>query len=612
MSIDTEKIFVNVLLGYYYYIAVRKFQIRGMAVELRTFTLILGILQLLQVLVFYYQYRVNKNIKGPGWWLLWSLAESLGFFLILLRNIPALKIPVYIAQDPILLSGPIFLYIGVLKFFDRKVNYKSIITFFSAFVFIHLVFLFLTDSILMRSFAFAIGISVLAFLTAYTIHKNKTKPIYLSSNLNIAIFIIHGLFFCFRAVTILLGGMQDNLLAPTIFNFLPYADALIVSLLWSFGFVIMLNQKLLAEASEARSRFEMIFNSSPDAAIISRLEDGMLIDFNESFTKFSGYSSDEIKGHTSLDIQIWNHPSDREKMVSILKEYGFCENHDVLFRRKNGDAMTGLFSARIISLNGAPHILSVTRDITDRKKADELIRMKNEELKQINIEKDKLFSVIAHDLRNPFNAFMGLTELMVEDMHAMSKEEIYSIVNRMKNSCTNLNGLLENLLEWSRVEQNMIRYYPTKENLAVLVAETLSRVNDSAINKDIKIECSIGEEISVYTDKNVMQTVLRNLLFNAVKFTLPGGRISVSATHLPGKDVEISVTDTGIGMSKNMVDNLFNLNGQVNRKGTNGEPSTGLGLILCKGFIENQGGKIWVESEQGKGSTFCFTLPAGY
>jgi PAS domain S-box-containing protein len=583
-----------------------------MIFDIRTIILIIGILQFVQVLVFIYQYKASKNIKGPGWWLTWSAAETIGFFIILARNIESIRPIVLIIQDTMLLAGTIFLYIGVVRFFDKKVNYKFLITFFSGFFLVHLFFLIIKDDLMMRSFIFAFCISVISFITAFTIYRNRSIPILLTANLNIAIFIIHGSIFSYRSVMILVGTPVTDMFEPTLFNFLPYADALIVSLLWTFGLIIMLNQKLNSEISETTSRFELIFNTSPDAALISRLEDGMIVDFNETFTQIAGFAKEDIKGNSTLDLQFWVNPSDRLSIIKILKEYGSCENQEIQLQRKGGEEFTGLFSAKIISLNGVPHLLSVTRDITSRKKADEEIRLKNEELKKINVEKDKLFSVIAHDLRNPITAFMGLSELMADELPGMTKEEIRKIAIKMKDSSSRLFGLLENLLEWSKVEQGMIRYYPVSVPLLPLTEECIAKLIDSVRSKEIEITLIIDQEISIYSDKNIFQTILRNLISNAVKFTPRNGKITITAIASGAKFIEISVIDTGIGMNREIIDNLFKLDSQTNRNGTNGEPSTGLGLILCKGFIEKQGGMIRVESEEGKGSTFHFTVPTDY
>jgi PAS domain S-box-containing protein len=581
-----------------------------MKFDVRTFIFILGILQLMQVLVFYYQYTANKNIKGLGWWLLWSATETFGFLIILLRTIPSLIHLVIVFQDIILFSGTLFLYVGVMKFFHRKINLKFLISFFALFVILHLSFIFIKDDITARSLIFAASISVISFLTAATIFRNKTKPIELTANLNTAIFVLHGLIFAWRTIMILSGIRFNDMFENSLFNLLPYLDALIASLLWTFGFIIMLNQKLAGEISETKSRFELIFYNSPVAAAITRMVDGLLIDFNEPFSKIAGYTREDITGLSTLEIHVWKNPNDRSEMIRILKEKGYCENLEFQLLRKGGECFTGLFSARVISLGGVPHILSVTRDITEMKRADDEVRLKNEELKKINIEKDKFFSIIAHDLRNPFTAFLGYSEMMVEDLESMTMDEIKGIATNLRNSSANLFSLLENLLEWSKSEQGMIRLNPESSELLPLITESISKIIDSAGAKRISIDYSVDDGISVYVDRHIFQTIIRNLVSNAVKFTTDGGKITIAAIENPDKEVEVSVTDTGIGMSPEIVHNLFRLDGQIDRKGTRGEPSTGLGLILCKGFIEKHGGRIWVESQEGAGSVFYFTIPA--
>lgn len=579
-----------------------------MKFDVRTFIFILGILQLIQVLIFSYQYSAIKGIKGLGWWWLWSATETFGFLIILLRTVPALIHIVIIFQDIILFSGTLFLYVGVMKFFDRKINLKFLISFFALFVILHLSFIFIKDDITARSLIFATSISAISFITAASIYRNKTKPIELTANLNTAIFVLHGIIFAWRSIMIISGTRFDDMFENSLFNLLPYIDSLIASLLWTFGLIIMLNQKLNGEISETKSRFELIFYNSPVAAAISRMNDGKLIDFNETFSKIAGYTREDITGRSTLEIHFWKNPLARSEMIKILKDKGYCENLEVQLLHKGGIDFTGLFSARVISLGGVPHILSVTRDITEMKRADEEMRLKNEELKKINIEKDKFFSIIAHDLRNPFTAFMGYSEMMVEELPSMTMDQIKDIATNLRNTSTNLFGLLENLLEWSKAEQGMIRVNPVSVSLLPLITESISKIIDSASAKRISIDYFISDELNAYADTHIFQTVIRNLVSNAVKFTPEGGKIVIAAKEYQDSGVEISVTDSGIGMSPEMVQNLFRLDGQINRKGTRGEPSTGLGLILCKGFIEKLGGRIWVESQEGSGSVFHFTI----
>lgn len=251
----------------------------------------------------------------------------------------------------------------------------------------------------------------------------------------------------------------------------------------------------------------------------------------------------------------------------------------------------------------------ISRDITERKLAEEEIKHKNNELQFVNAEKDKLFSIIAHDLLSPFNIFLNYTRIMEDELTSMPQEQIIKFIHMMSVSATNLYRLLENLLEWSRMQRGLIIVKPSSLLLKPAVSASLELVTESANNKKIEVSMNIDEDLVVLTDEKMLDGILRNLCTNAVKFTPQGGRIEVSAKSLDDGFIEISVKDTGIGMPQYMIDSLFKMDANTSRKGTDGEPSTGLGLILCKEFVEKQGGRLWVESEEEKGSTFCFTVP---
>jgi signal transduction histidine kinase len=243
-----------------------------------------------------------------------------------------------------------------------------------------------------------------------------------------------------------------------------------------------------------------------------------------------------------------------------------------------------------------------------KRKTNQLLLDKNEEISNINKQKDKFFSIIAHDLRGPFAGFLGLTELLAEEIEELDKDEIQFAAADMRKSAKNLNRLLDNLLEWSRMEQGLIPFSPKENNLADVVSDCVSPLQEMAAKKDIRIESNINKNIKIYADQNILQSVIRNFLTNALKFTPRNGIVKIEARE----DLEntiISIADNGIGMDAKMAENIFHLDIKTNRIGTENEPSTGLGLILCKEFVEKHNGKIWVESEENKGSIFHFNFP---
>ncbi len=245
----------------------------------------------------------------------------------------------------------------------------------------------------------------------------------------------------------------------------------------------------------------------------------------------------------------------------------------------------------------------------ERRQAEIEIKQQNEDLLKLNATKDKFFSIIAHDLRTPFNGFLGLTKLMVEDLPDLSTEKIHEFAVSLQRSATNLYRLLTNLLQWAQIQQGAIPFNPEVIQLDLVVAESIAMIQESAKNKDIELHNDISAGLVAFADRNMLQTVIRNLVSNSVKFTGKGGKVYISARINSDNRAELSIKDLGIGMSPEMVNNLFRIDVKTSRRGTEGEPSTGLGLLLCKEFVEKQGGSICVESKAGIGSTFYFTLP---
>lgn len=293
--------------------------------------------------------------------------------------------------------------------------------------------------------------------------------------------------------------------------------------------------------------------------------------------------------------------------VSELYENPDLESFDVIYF-KDGRIFERISKPLYIESQPKGRVWSFL-DITGRKRQEAEVKLKNEELQKLNKEKDKFFSIISHDLRNPFQSLLGFTLMMAEDVHLLKPDEIENMALKIRKSATNLYNLLENLLEWSVLQQGMQSFKPESFKLLNGISPIIEMVRDAADKKNINISCDITEDLMVTADFRMFESIMRNLVFNAVKFTPGGGRIIITAKPLSGNSVELSIRDTGIGMNGKMIDNLFNTGGQTNRKGTEGEPSTGLGLIICKDFIEKHGGKLGVESEEGKGSAFSFTLP---
>jgi PAS domain S-box-containing protein len=247
-------------------------------------------------------------------------------------------------------------------------------------------------------------------------------------------------------------------------------------------------------------------------------------------------------------------------------------------------------------------------DITEIKLASIELELLNNKLQQLNSTKDKFFSIIAHDLRSPLGTFKQMTEMLHDSYGSFSEEELIEFLDIMKNSSKNIFELLENLLEWSRSQRRTIKYEPLDINLFFHSDNILHLLKPVSDNKKIKIINAIKRSIFIKADHNLLNTILRNLIMNAIKFTYQDGEIIINSEQ-NNNEIIISVKDSGVGMTKEQIEKLFRIDSSISTQGTNLEKGTGLGLILCKEFVELHGGKIWVESEIGKGSTFYFTMP---
>ncbi|MBN1415147.1 MAG: PAS domain-containing protein [Bacteroidales bacterium] len=236
------------------------------------------------------------------------------------------------------------------------------------------------------------------------------------------------------------------------------------------------------------------------------------------------------------------------------------------------------------------------------------LRKINNELERLNRTKDKFFSIIAHDLRNPFHAIIGFSELLTKEYETMDDQQKRGLLELINVSSEGAFNLLENLLQWARTQTDKIKYNPENIDINEIITSTFNLLSITAEKKRVKLKNALGTKTMVYADKNMINTVIRNLISNAVKFTRNGGEVSIDAVSR-GNMIEISITDTGVGIHKENLDKLFRIDMYHSTNGTSGETGTGLGLIICKEFVEKHGGRIKVVSEEKKGSTFSFTLP---
>ncbi|MCW3805434.1 sensor histidine kinase [Plebeiibacterium marinum] len=252
-------------------------------------------------------------------------------------------------------------------------------------------------------------------------------------------------------------------------------------------------------------------------------------------------------------------------------------------------------------------------------KLEQKVLQRTESLKNVNKEleiaiasKDKFFSILAHDLKSPFSSLMGLSEILIHDYQSINEEEKFKYINLINGGLNNTHSLLENLLLWSQSQQGTIKFKPIELNLQELTDHVFTHVDQNAKSKSIKLINSIPESTKLVADLHMLHTILRNLLSNAIKFTHKGGSVLAGILddpHTPPGYITVQIKDDGVGMSAQQQEKLFDFSQSVSANGTENESGTGLGLIICKEFVEKHNGKLWVESNINQGSVFYFTMP---
>jgi PAS domain S-box-containing protein len=364
---------------------------------------------------------------------------------------------------------------------------------------------------------------------------------------------------------------------------------------------------LIKSEERFRNTFE---NAGIGMAILA--PDGRFTKVNNSFCEMIAYKAPEL---LQMYLREITHPADLEKTMhmkeKLLKNKSEgSRNLEIRYTHKSDETIwTSTTLSLVRDFEEKPlYFISQVQDITIRKKAEEQLERYADELNSLNKSKDKFFSIISHDLRSPFNALLGITEYMAEYYKDMNPDEVKDSVNNIYRSSTKLYNLILNLLEWSRLHTGRMEVEKTSLNLNEAGNEALNLLNENATAKKIDLINKINKDIYVTADKYMIDTVLRNLISNSIKFTKPGGHIILSAVQV-GNMVEISVEDNGIGISEENQKKIFRIDAQYHREGTANEKGTGLGLILCKEFVEKNNGTIRIESRENEGSKFIFTIP---
>lgn len=383
--------------------------------------------------------------------------------------------------------------------------------------------------------------------------------------------------------------------------------------------ILMEKERLSIENKKLTDEYRLLAENTVESIWLYDLTNARTRYVSPSIAKLRGIPAEKAQ-EESIEQALTN--DSFTEISQLLKEnYASTEEHvtkgfkiqkTINFRQQHADG-------RVLDIESSVNIfkneeddailaLGVSRDITKRKNLERQLQQKTLELEYLNRSKDTFFSIIAHDLRNPFNGLIGMSQLLTENLKNNNTKEALEMASIIHDSSEQGYNLLSNLLDWARINNGRLEIKVEPLCLNDLIKETIALMIGNAKEKEIDISIIPGATFCVEADKNMLGTVIRNLLSNAIKFTPNRGKIELSS-YSENNFAHISVTDNGVGLSENDQKKLFLIDSRIKHPGTNNETGTGLGLILCREFLTRMGGDINVQSTQGKGTTFTFTVP---
>ena len=364
------------------------------------------------------------------------------------------------------------------------------------------------------------------------------------------------------------------------------------------------NEKVLAQ-----NKFRMLFEQSPVGMALVLHETGEFLEVNYSVLESTGYTKEEFLNLSYWDLTPREYEQQEIDQLETLNRTGYFGPNFKEYIRKDGSRYPlSISGALFIDVDGRKVVWGIIEDLSNRREQELIIKNQNEELLRLNAAKDKFFSIIAHDLKTPFSAIIGSSELLLSRVEKNDVQEIDKYAKIINQSSKKALDLLLNLMEWSQMQTGHMSYVPEYFDVKFLVEEAIDLLGCNAEEKIILIQNNIADGTIAYADKTMISIVLRNLISNAIKYTNQNGLIALSAEQQKNELI-LSVSDNGVGVASKDIDKLFKIDGVFSTLGTQKEKGTGLGLILCKEYLEKNNGKIWFESALKVGTTFCFSLP---
>jgi len=380
------------------------------------------------------------------------------------------------------------------------------------------------------------------------------------------------------------------------------------------GILRDVTERVITEEALKKSELEFrtLFENANDAILIVNNE--KFVECNlMTLSSFGCGKKEDIINHPPWEFSPPLQPdgSDSKEKARIYMEAaagGTPQRFYWKHCRKDYSLFDAEVSLNRVAFRNTFYLQAIVRDTTEQKQAEEEIKRMNKELQELNATKDKFFSVIAHDLRSPFSALLGLSEMISNPDSELGMEDTRKIAGKIHMLLINQYNFLQNLLEWSRMQLDRVPFQPEKVNLLSIVSNVADLVAGNLLRKKIELFNYIDENIEIVADAEMIRSIFLNLITNAIKFTPRQGRITLNAGHQQGC-TEITVTDNGVGMTHDEIEKLFRLDHQFSKVGTEGEKGTGLGVLLCSEMISRHGGTIEISSEVNAGTSVKIGLP---
>jgi PAS domain S-box-containing protein len=568
--------------------------------------ILISIISTFVIILLLRQYQ--NRYKGVQYILYCFALQTSALILIVLRN----NIPAWISFDlanAMSVAGIILFYMGIESYMGKKSSRFPNLVILIIFTAIHTWFTFGRPNLGARYLNLSI-VSLIVFIQCLWLlfrraPKSKSRFTYPVS----LVFIAFSIVCIVRIIKYFITGYNyEDYFEADVLDTMTMLVYQMLLILLTYSISHMFGRQLLHDIKSEEEKFSKAFHTSPYAIILSRLSDGHVLEINKGFIDKTGYSYEDAFGKTTMDLHFWLKKEDRDSIVEELHDSGKVYQRELQFRKKYGELITALFSAEIITINNEECIFSSVDDITERKKYEEKLVRSKEQAEESDRLKTSFIHNISHEIRTPLNAIVGFSSIIGDpDLNKNTKNSYIEIINK---SSDHLLSIVNDIIEISNIEAGILKLKKDETDLSSIMNNLFMQFSAETVGKDIELRtetCLSDDRSYILTDKTKLSKILSSLLHNAIKFT-DKGRVEFGY-KLKNNFLEFYVSDTGIGIPGELHERIFDRFYQVDPSGTRLYDGTGLGLSISKAYITLLGGKIWVESEFGKGSKFFFTLP---